>query len=104
MLFLQAAGGNPIVSLLPLLLIFVVMYFFMLRPQQKRQKEQAAFMENLEKGSDVVTASGIIGKISKIEGNVISLQIANNTFIRVTKSSISKEMTDAFASALKEEK
>lgn len=104
MLFLQASGGNPIVSLLPLLLVFGVMYFFMIRPQQKRQKEQTAFMEGLEKGQDVVTASGIIGKINKIEGNIINLQIANNTFIRITKSSVSKEMTDAFAASNKEEK
>lgn len=104
MLFLQAGGGNPIVSLLPLLLVFAVMYFFMIRPQQKRQKEQTAFIDGLEKGQDVVTASGIIGKINKIEGNIITLQIATNTFIRVTKSAISKEMTDAFSTALKEEK
>jgi preprotein translocase subunit YajC len=101
MLFLQAAGGGgAIMQLLPLLLIFVVFYFFMIRPQMKRQKEQQSFADSLEKGREIVTASGIIGKINKIEGNIVTLQIAQNVFIRVTKSSISKEMTEAFASNL----
>jgi preprotein translocase subunit YajC len=50
-----------------------------------------------------VTASGMIGKINKIEGQVVTLQIANNTFIRITKNSISKEMTEAFAASIKDE-
>lgn len=102
--FLQAGGaGGAIGGLLPILMIMVVFYFFMIRPQQKRQKEQNTFSDSLEKGKEVVTASGIIGKINKIEDNVITLQIANGVFIRVTKNSISKEMTEAFASGLKDE-
>ncbi len=100
MLFLQAAGGaGAIGQFLPLLLIMVVFYFFMIRPQMKRQKEQQSFADKLEKGKEVVTSSGIMGKINKIEGNVVTLQIAQNVFIRVTKSSISKEMTESFASS-----
>ena len=81
----------------PLLMILVVFYFFMIRPQMTKQKEQTAFADSLEKGKEVVTASGIIGKINKIDGNVITLEVANGTFIRVVKSAISKEMTEAFA-------
>ena len=51
----------------------------------------------LEKGKEVVTASGIIAKINKIDGGVVTLEVANGTFIRVVKSAISKEMTEAFA-------
>lgn len=102
--FLQAGGaGSAIGSLLPILLIMVVFYFFMIRPQQKRQKEQNTFSDSLEKGKEVVTASGMIGRINKIEGNIITLQVANGVFIRVTKNSISKEMTESFASGLKDE-
>jgi preprotein translocase subunit YajC len=96
MIFLQAASG--LTGLIPLLLILPIFYFFMIRPQMKRQKEQQAYADSLEKGQEVVTSSGIIGKINKIEGNIVTLQIANNVFIRVTKGSVSKEMTEAFAS------
>jgi preprotein translocase subunit YajC len=100
MLFLQAGGGmGQIVQFAPLLMILVVFYFFMIRPQMKRQKEQTAFADSLEKGKEVVTASGIIAKINKIEGQVVTLEVANNTYIRVTKASISKEMTEAFMTA-----
>ena len=102
--FLQAGGaGGALGSLLPILMIMVVFYFFMIRPQQKRQKEQNSFADSLEKGKDVVTASGMIGKINKIEGSVVTLQVANGVFIRVTKSSISKEMTESFATSSKDE-
>lgn len=89
--------GN-LTSFLPIILMFVVLYFLMIRPQMKRQKEQASFAESLEKGKEVVTASGMIGKINKIDGQVVTLEVANNTFIRVTKASISKEMTEGFLS------
>ena len=102
--FLQAGGaGGALGSLLPILMIMVVFYFFMIRPQQKRQKEQNSFADSLEKGKDVVTASGMIGKINKIEGGVVTLQVANGVFIRVTKNSISKEMTESFATSSKDE-
>lgn len=97
MLFLQAGGGMAqIMQFAPLLMILVVFYFFMIRPQMKRQKEQTAFADSLEKGKEVVTASGMIAKINKIDGQVVTLEVANNTYIRVTKASISKEMTEAF--------
>ena len=97
MLFLQAGGGaNAFVQFAPLLMILVVFYFFMIRPQMKKQKDQQSFADTLEKGKEVVTASGIIAKINKIDGGVVTLEIANGTFIRVVKSAISKEMTEAF--------
>ena len=97
MLFLQAGGAGALMQFAPLLMILVVFYFFMIRPQMTKQKEQTAFADSLEKGKEVVTASGIIGKINKIDGGVITLEVANGTFIRVVKSAISKEMTEAFA-------
>lgn len=88
----------------PLLLIAMVgvMYFFMLRPQIKKQKEQAKFSDSLTKGSDVVTASGIIGRINKIENNIVTLQVDPKTFIKVTKGSISKELTEAMGGNIKD--
>jgi preprotein translocase subunit YajC len=97
MLFLQAGGASALFQFAPLLMILVVFYFFMIRPQMTKQKEQASFADALEKGKEVVTASGIIAKINKIDGGVVTLEVANGTFIRVVKSAISKEMTEAFA-------
>jgi preprotein translocase subunit YajC len=97
MLFLQAGGISAISNFALPIMIFVVFYFFMIRPQMTKQKSQAAFEESLEKGKEVVTASGIIAKVNKIDGAIITLEVANGTFIRVIKSAISKEMTEAFA-------
>lgn len=97
---LQApSGGSLIGSLWPLLLMFIVVFFFFIRPQAKKQKEQMKFLESLDKGEEVVTTSGIIGRINKIDGNIITLAVAEKTFIRITKGSISKEMTDAYRKA-----
>ena len=79
----------------PILLMFVVIYFFFLRPQSTRQKAQDNFMSELQKGDEVVTASGILGKINKIDDKIVTLQVDTKTFIRVTKSAISKEMTES---------
>ena len=94
MIYLQAQA-NPILQFLPLIGIFIVFYFFFIRPQQKKAKDQTNFLSNINKGDDVVTASGIIGKINKIEDDIVTLQIDQKTFIRVTKGSISKEMTES---------
>ena len=97
MIFLQAQP-NPILQFLPLIAIIFVFYFFFLRPQQKKQKAQTTFLENLNKGDEVSTGSGLIGKINKIEDQIVTLQIDQKTFIRVLKSAISKEMTEAIKS------
>lgn len=91
-IFLQA---DTITSMFPLLLIFVVFWFFILRPQMKKQKQQNKFLEGLSKGQEVVTSSGIIGKINRIEGEIIHLEIATKTIIRVTKGAVSGELTEA---------
>lgn len=96
--FLQAAP-NLLGSLWPLLLMFVVIFFFFIRPQAKKQKEQVKFIEAMDKGDEVVTTSGLIGRINKIDGGIVTLAIAEKTFVRVTKGSISKEMTEAFQKA-----
>jgi preprotein translocase subunit YajC len=92
--FLQA-GGFDIGSLIFFAAMMLVFWFFLLRPQAKRQKEQRLFMDGLQKGDDVVTTSGILGRINKIEGEIITLEIGTKNFVRMTKNSISKEMTDA---------
>ena len=87
-----------------MLLIMGVFYFFFIRPQAKKQKAQGTFISELEKGDEVVTASGIIGRINKIEGNIVHLQIDQKTFIKVLRSAISSEMTTALSKPEEEKK
>ncbi|MFN8318282.1 MAG: preprotein translocase subunit YajC [Saprospiraceae bacterium] len=96
-LFILQAGGSSMTSLLMMGVLFVIMYFFFLRPQIKRQKEQNQFQLGLKKGDEVVTASGIIGQITKVDEHEITLQVDPKTFLRFTKGAISKEMTDSFS-------
>lgn len=95
-IILLLQGAEPsLIGMWPLFAMFAVMWFFWIRPQNKKQKEQKAFiMEELQKGDEVSTTSGMIGKITKIDGNIVTLQVDTKTFIRVTKGSISKEMTE----------
>lgn len=97
MILLQAGGMSAVFQFAPMLLIFVVFYFFMIKPQMDRGKTQKTFEGSLEKGKDVVTGGGIIGKISKIDGDIITLQLSQNVFIRVLKSAIDKNLTETFA-------
>jgi preprotein translocase subunit YajC len=95
MFFLQSSAGPGLINLLFFASIFMIMYFFFLRPQVKKQKAQDAFVKEMEKGDEVVTTSGIIGRINKIENGVVQLQIDQKTFIRVVQGAISKEMTES---------
>jgi preprotein translocase subunit YajC len=81
---------------LPLLLMVVVFYFFFLRPQVNKQKAQNKFQDDMQKGDEVVTNSGLIGRINKIEDHVITLELDNKVYVRFTKASVSKEMTEAY--------
>lgn len=99
-ILLQApTPSSPISSYIFLGAMFLIFWLFFIRPQSKRQKEQKKFVDSLEKGQDVVTSSGIIGKISIIEDEIVTLGIADKVYIRVTKGSISKEMTEAVYAA-----
>lgn len=103
MILLQAGGGSAgTINLVFLALIFGVFYFFLIRPQNKRQREQRVFVEELEKGTEVVTSSGIIGRINQIDDDIITLEVGTKAFIRVTRVSISREMTEAFNKKKKE--
>lgn len=87
---LLQAGGNPTAMLnmlMPVLLI-AVMYFFMIRPQMKRQKDHQNFLQSLKEGQEVVTQGGVIGKITKIDGDIVRLLVDEKTFLRVQKSAI----------------
>ena len=85
-------GGDPFLSLLPLILIFAVFYFLLIRPQNKRQKEQKEMVANLSVGDEVVTAGGVLGKITEIKDQFAQVQIADGVEIKIQRHTISAVM------------
>lgn len=81
-----ASGGYS--GILMIVAMVAIFYFFMIRPQQKKQKELKKAREALDKGSKVVTAGGIHGRIKELKDDVVSVEIAPNVVIRVDKASI----------------
>ncbi len=92
---LLQAGGGLFTNGFFMIAMLAVLVFTMIIPQRKRSKQQKTFMSGLSKGQRVVTASGILGTIDKVEDATISLNVGNKTYIQVTKNAISKELTDA---------
>ena len=88
--FAQAApSGDPgYIGLLPIVLMFVLLYFLMIRPQMKRAKETKAMIEALQKGDEVITAGGVLGRITKLGDAYVTLEIAPNTEISVQKAAV----------------
>ena len=88
--FAQAApSGDPgYIGLLPIILMFVLLYFLMIRPQMKRAKETKQMIEALQKGDEVITAGGVVGRITKLGDAYLSLEIAPNIEISVQKAAV----------------
>ncbi|HQS13417.1 MAG: preprotein translocase subunit YajC [Sphingomonadales bacterium 35-56-22] len=83
------AGGSAFfVQLFPLLLIFVVFYMFLIRPQQKRAKEHEAKINAVQKNDEVVTAGGLMGKVTKVADDYVEVEIAPNVRVKAVKSTI----------------
>jgi preprotein translocase subunit YajC len=89
----QTAAASPdptggLMQFLPLILMFVVLWFLMVRPQMKKAKEHKALLAALQKGDEVVTQGGIVGRITKVGENYIGLEVAEGTEIIVQKPAV----------------
>ena len=82
------AGDGGILQFLPLFVLIVVFYFLILRPQQKRAKEQKSMIEALQKGDEVVAAGGLLGRVSKVDENYVSVEVSDGVIINVQKSAV----------------
>jgi preprotein translocase subunit YajC len=94
--YAQAAGGigGAFGSFIPLILIFGIMYFLLIRPQQKKLKDHKSMVEAVRRGDQVITAGGIIGKVSKVkEDGEIEVEIASGVKIRIVKSTITQVLS-----------
>jgi preprotein translocase subunit YajC len=86
----SGSTGSTLLSFLPFILIFVIFYFLLILPQQKRQKKLKAMLEALKKGDKIVTSSGIWGTITNLGKDTVTVQIADNTKIKVQRDHISR--------------
>ena len=87
------ASESPLTSLtsmLPLVLMFVVLYFVMIRPQMKRQKEAKAMIDAIAKGDEIVTAGGLLAKVSKLGESFLTVEIANGVEIQIQRTAVSQ--------------
>ena len=95
--YAQAAGAAPggsaagtIISLLPLVLIFVVFYFLMIRPQQTRMKALQQSLGAVKKGDTVVTAGGLIGKVTRVDETEVEIELGKDVRVRAIKATLAE--------------
>ena len=79
---------------IPLILIFVIFYFLLIRPQQKRIKEHKAMVDSLNRGDDIVTSGGIVGKVVRVlEDDKAEVEISENVTVKIIKSTVSQVLS-----------
>ncbi len=79
---------SSLTSMLPLVLMFVVLYFVMIRPQMKKQKEHRSMIDALAKGDEIVSAGGVLGKVTQLGEAYLSLEVASGVEIQLQRSAI----------------
>lgn len=82
---------SPLISSLFQILILAIFFFLIIRPQHMREKRIIRFQESMREGMEVITNSGIIGRITKIDGSIVRLMVDEKTFIRLVKTAIKGE-------------
>ena len=102
--YAQAAGAatqtDTLLTFLPMVAIFVVFYFLLIRPQQNKQKEARAMLDALEKGNEVVTAGGVLGRIVKLDEQYVTVEVAPNVQMVVQRGAISQLLPKGTIKAL----
>ena len=86
----QAAPQGSLLDLWPLVVIFIAFYFLLIRPQQKKQKAHTEMVSALQVGDEVMTAGGILGRITAVSDHYAVVQISDNTEIKIQKNSVSQ--------------
>ncbi len=100
----QQGGAAAIAQFVPLILIFLVFYFLLIRPQQKKAKQHRDMLQSLQKGDEVVTAGGLFGKIVGVADNFLTLEIAENVKVKVSRNFVSTKAVEKAVSDKTNEK
>jgi preprotein translocase subunit YajC len=86
----QTGGsGNLFGQFLPLIIIFVLFYFLLIRPQSKRAKEHKKMVDELAEGQEVVTGGGVLGKVTAVRDNWVTIEVSDNVSVKVQRGTIS---------------
>jgi preprotein translocase subunit YajC len=85
-----AQAADPFGFLLPMIVIFAAFYFLLIRPQQKKQKAHTALISALKEGDEILTAGGILGKITGVSEHYVVVKISDNTEVKMQKASVSQ--------------
>ena len=96
----QTAGApaqNPIMSFVPIILVFLVFYFLMIKPQKKKMQEEQKFVNEMQKGQEVFTKSGMIGKIYGLTDRVVTLELEGGTKVKFLRTQIGGAFTNVVA-------
>ncbi|GHD72356.1 preprotein translocase subunit YajC [Vogesella fluminis] len=88
----SATGGFDLVSFLPMIVIFVLFWFLLIRPQQKKMKEHQKMLSEINKGDEVATQGGIVGRVTKAGEQYLSIEIANGVEINVQRGAVATKL------------
>jgi preprotein translocase subunit YajC len=86
----QGGGQSILVSLLPIVLMIAIFYFLLIRPQQRKQKEHRQMLDSVRKGDRIITTGGILGVVTGVRDDRVTVKIADNVRVHVLKSAISQ--------------
>ncbi len=90
----EAAAPNALLQFVPFIFIFVIFYFLLIRPQATARKKHLEMVGNVKRGDVVVTAGGLVGKISKVlDGDEVMVELADKMSVKVVKSTIADVRT-----------
>ncbi|MFP4070751.1 MAG: preprotein translocase subunit YajC [Desulfovibrionales bacterium] len=85
----NGGGGNPIGAFLPLIIMFAIFYFLLIRPQQKKAKAHKELLSNLKKGDYILTGGGFYGRITAVNGDVLTVDLGNDNKVKINRGFVS---------------
>ena len=86
----QAAAQQPsmLASFIPLILIFLIFYFLLIRPQQKKQKEHKILLDSIQRGDEILSSGGILGKVLKVDNDKLTVEISKGVNVTIIRSTV----------------
>ena len=75
-------------SFIPLILIFLIFYFLLIRPQQKKQKEHKVLLDSIQRGDEILSSGGILGKVIKVDNNKLTVEISKGVNVTIIRSTV----------------
>lgn len=102
LLLAEGLGGGPLGGLMPFILMIGVFYFLVLRPMKKQEDERKQRLAELKRGDKIVLTGGLLGRVSKVEDELVIVEIADKVKVRVLKKDVTDTEENALAKARKE--